>query len=185
MPSPLNCSRVIFTTRASNSALERFSQTLFRRRVRSFCTQSSLLSGLVPLASSEFSALHARALNNFSGNDILPHMAAEASPERQGRRWERSCLALLAPDSRNSQSKDAANSGLSELSHPRAGSLIEHQPVNLKTGSSCDSRAGFSHQPALPICLDREAVSRRYWRRPSLRQGAHESPFNCHCRAAG
>ena len=129
MPSPLNCSRVIFTMRASNSALERFSQTLFRRRVRSFCTQSSLLSGLVPLASSEFSALHARALNNFSGNDILPHMAAEASPERRGRRWERRCLALLGPDSMN-----FTEQGCSQLrvvgAISSAGGIANRTPTN-------------------------------------------------------
>src|ERR1700687_4334958 len=43
-PSPLSCSRVIFKTRTSNSALDRFSQTLFNRRMRSLRTQSSLLS---------------------------------------------------------------------------------------------------------------------------------------------
>jgi hypothetical protein len=45
-PSPLICSSVIFVTSASKSALERFSQMCFRRRARSFRTQSSLLSRL-------------------------------------------------------------------------------------------------------------------------------------------
>jgi hypothetical protein len=35
------------------------------------------------------------------------------------------------------------------------------------TGSSCDQCAGLLHQPALSICLDREAASRRFWRRLS------------------
>ena len=42
--SPLSCSQVISFTRASNSTLDRSAHTHFRRLVRSFLTQSSLLS---------------------------------------------------------------------------------------------------------------------------------------------
>ena len=119
IPSPLNCSRVMSTMRASNSVVERFSQTPFKRRVRSFCTRSSLLSGLAPLASSEGNMLHARALNKFSGNDILPHMAAEASHLTALFTWQGCSQAV----------------GWRTTSSAGAGSLIEDQPVNLKAGS--------------------------------------------------
>ena len=85
MPSPLICSRVIFMTRASKSPTERLSQTFSKRRVRSFRTQSSLLSPLSESRSSELNTAAARAWANLSVIDILPHLAAEASRERRGR----------------------------------------------------------------------------------------------------
>ena len=36
--------------------------------------------------------------------------------------------------------------------------------------------AGVSHQPALPICFDCEAASRRYWRRPSSAKALMKDP---------
>jgi hypothetical protein len=78
MPSPLICSRAIFKTSASKSLLERFAQTFFRRRVRSFRRHSSLVSRLSESRSSEFETAAARARINLSVIDILPHLAAEA-----------------------------------------------------------------------------------------------------------
>lgn len=113
--SPLSCSRVIFKTRASNSALDKCSHTHFRRRTRSLRTQSSLVSRVLLLMASELKIASPSARIGFFGNNISPHMAAEASPERRGRRVGAGCGCAAspkwAPDSRNSQSKDAARRG--------------------------------------------------------------------------
>ena len=110
--SPLSCSRVIFKMRVSNSALDKCSHTHFRRRVRSLRTQSSLVSRVLLLVASELKIASPPARIDFFGNNISPHVAAEASPERRGRRVEagRGCAVSpkRAPDSRNTESKDAA-----------------------------------------------------------------------------
>ena len=99
--SPLSCSRVIFKTRASNSALDKCSHTHFRRRMRSLRTQSSLVSRVLLLIASELKIASPSARIAFFGNNISPHMAAEVSPERRGRKVGASrlcCLAQWAPD---------------------------------------------------------------------------------------
>ena len=114
-PSPLSCSRVIFKTRASSSALDKCSHTHFSRRMRSLRTQSSLVSRVLLLIASELKIASPPARIGFFGNNISPHMASEASPERRGRKMEAGCgcaaSPIWAPDSRNSQSKDAARRG--------------------------------------------------------------------------
>ena len=115
MPSPLSCSRVIFKTRASKSRRDRCPQTRFRRRVRSFRTQSSLLSGLSESRSGELKPILPLARTHFSEIDILPHMAAEASPERRGRRVGAVAAVLprlLGAYSRELESKDVAKRAL-------------------------------------------------------------------------
>ena len=84
--SPLSCSRVISFTRASNSTLDRSAHTHFRRRVRSFLTQSSLLSAFSQSSARELKRVSAKRRTKSSGMTILTHMGAETSLERRGRK---------------------------------------------------------------------------------------------------
>jgi hypothetical protein len=88
-PSPLNCSCVIFKTRASKSALDKFWQMVLSRCLRSLRTLSSLLSWLLRLRANALKVFSPSAtLKGLSGNDISPHTAAEASSERRGKKEE-------------------------------------------------------------------------------------------------
>ena len=132
-PSPLSCSRVIFKTRASNSALDKCSHTHFRRRMRSLRTQSSLLSRPLLLGASELKIASLSARIAFFANNISPHMAAEASPERRGRRVGAGCGCAAstkwAPDSKNLQSKDAARRGAPWSFLSRRRGIANRQPT--------------------------------------------------------
>ena len=83
--SPLSCSQVISFTRASNSTLDRSAHTHFTRRVRSFLTQSSLLSAFSQPSARELKRVSAKRRIKSSGMTILTHVAAETSLERRGR----------------------------------------------------------------------------------------------------
>lgn len=132
-PSPLSCSRVIFKTRVSNSALDKCSHTHFRRRMRSLRTQSSLLSRPLLLGASELKIASPPARIAFFANNISPHMAAEASPERRGRRVGAGCGCAASlngrPTARTYRARmqpDEARHGVSSAAV--AGSLIGNQP---------------------------------------------------------
>jgi hypothetical protein len=89
-PSPLNCSCVIFETRASNSAADMLSQTGRSRCMRSLRTHSSLLSWLLRERARELKMVSSSGTRiGVIENFILPHMAAERSPERRGKRDKR------------------------------------------------------------------------------------------------
>jgi len=110
-PSPLICSRAIFTTSASKSARERFSQIRSRRRARSFRTQSSLPSGRSESRPGDFAADAARARTNPSVMGILPHLGCERStgaPRHKGCRRCRYTVSNGTTDNVVVDSKDAA-----------------------------------------------------------------------------
>ncbi len=71
MRSPLSCSRVIFRSSASNSALDRFSQMRRNRSLRLLLTESSLPSGCSSTGSGGTDLVSLRLRPDFSGTDIF------------------------------------------------------------------------------------------------------------------